>query len=42
MIFPVVVGSGKRLFPESPDKRTLRLVETKQFPSGVVVHHYRP
>ena len=42
MIFPVVLGSGKRLFPHSPDKRTLQLVETKQFPSGVVVHHYRP
>jgi dihydrofolate reductase len=42
MIFPVVLGSGKRFFPDSPDKRTLRLVETKQFPSGVVVHHYRP
>jgi len=42
MIFPVVLGSGKRLFPDSPDKRTLRLVEAKQFPAGVVVHHYRP
>jgi dihydrofolate reductase len=42
MIFPVLLGSGKRLFPDSPEKRTLRLVDTKQFPSGVVVHHYRP
>ena len=42
MVFPVVLGSGKRLFPDSPDKRTLQLVETTQFPSGVVVHHYRP
>ena len=42
MVFPVVLGSGKRLFPDSPDKRTLQLVETKQLPSGVVVHHYRP
>ena len=42
MVFPVLLGSGKRLFPDSPDKRTLQLVETKQFPSGVVVHHYRP
>ena len=41
MVFPVVLGSGKRLFPDSPDKRTLRLVETTQFPSGVVVQHYR-
>jgi dihydrofolate reductase len=42
MVFPVLLGSGKRLFPDSPDKRMLQLVETKQFPSGVVVHHYRP
>ena len=42
MVFPVVLGSGKRLFPDSPDKRTLRLVESTQFPSGVVVQHYRP
>ena len=41
MVFPVVLGSGKRLFPSSPDKRTLRLVETIQFPNGVVAHHYR-
>ena len=41
MVFPVVLGSGKRLFPDSPDKRTLRLVKTTQFAAGVVVHHYR-
>ena len=42
MVFPVLLGSGRRLFPDSPDKRTLQLTETTQFPSGVVVHHYRP
>ena len=42
MVFPVVLGSGARLFPDSPDKRTLKLVETKTFATGVVVHHYRP
>ena len=42
MVFPVVLGSGKRLFPDSPDKRTLQLVETTQFATGVVVHHYCP
>ena len=41
MVFPVVLGSGKRLFPPSPDKRTLQLVETIQFPTGVVAQHYR-
>jgi dihydrofolate reductase len=41
MIFPVVLGSGKRFFPQSPDKRTLELVDTIQFSTGVVAHHYR-
>jgi dihydrofolate reductase len=37
MVFPVVLGSGKRLFGEDSEKKTLRLVETTSFPSGVVV-----
>jgi len=41
MVFPVVLGSGKRLFPESPDKTTLELVATKTFDTGVQVHTYR-
>lgn len=42
MIFPVVLGSGRRLFPESRSKTVLRLVDTKAFASGVVVHTYHP
>ena len=42
MIFPVVLGSGARLFPETPDKTPLELVDTQAFESGVVVHSYRP
>ncbi|PWT77330.1 MAG: pyrimidine reductase [Chloroflexi bacterium] len=42
MVFPVVLGSGKRLFGESDEKKTLKLVESTQFPSGVVVLTYRP
>ena len=42
MVFPVVLGSGERLFPDSPAKRTLQLVKTTPFATGVVVHHYRP
>jgi dihydrofolate reductase len=42
MIFPVVLGSGRRLFPETPEKTPLELVDTTAFPSGVVVHTYRP
>ena len=40
MIFPVVLGSGRRLFPEMPDKMLLRLAGTQAFPSGVVVNSY--
>jgi len=42
MVFPVILGSGTRLFPQSSDKRTLQLVHTQQFPTGAVAQHYRP
>jgi dihydrofolate reductase len=42
MVFPVVVGSGKRLFRDGSDTTVLRFVETKTFGSGVVVLTYRP
>ena len=41
MIFPVVLGSGARLFPDTPDKTELKLVDTQGFDSGVVVNTYR-
>jgi dihydrofolate reductase len=42
MVFPVVLGSGLRLFPESPDKLELELLDTKTFETGVQVNTYRP
>jgi dihydrofolate reductase len=42
MVFPVILGSGMRLFPEGSEKRALKLVESKTFPSGVVVLTYQP
>jgi dihydrofolate reductase len=42
MVFPVVLGSGKRLYPEGGEKKTLKLVESKPFASGVVVLTYQP
>ncbi len=42
MVFPVVVGGGKRLFEDANDKKALKLVETKTFASGVVVLTYGP
>jgi len=42
MVFPVILGSGKRLFPESPEKNVLRLAGSRTFPSGVMVQSYEP
>ena len=43
MVFPVLLGSGKRLFGESGEKRTLRLVDSKPVgPDGVVILTYEP
>jgi dihydrofolate reductase len=43
MIFPVVLGSGKRLFGDgSATTKALRLANTKRFASGVVVLSYEP
>jgi dihydrofolate reductase len=42
MVYPVVLGSGKRLFPEGTEKLKLTLVETKPFKTGIVVLHYQP
>lgn len=40
--FPVVVGQGTRLFPETGRDRALELVESRATPSGVIVRVYRP
>ena len=42
MVFPVAVGSGFRLFPETPSKTVLKLADTRTFDSGVVMHTYHP
>jgi dihydrofolate reductase len=41
VIFPVTVGSGGRLWPDSPDKMPLELADTRRYNSGVVVNVYR-
>jgi dihydrofolate reductase len=41
-IFPVVVGQGTRLFPDSGRDRALELVESRSTPSGVTIQVYRP
>ena len=42
MMFPVVLGSGKRLFGETTDKKRLRLVDSKIVGDGVAILVYQP
>jgi len=42
MVFPVVLGSGKRLFGETSDKKTLKLVDSKVVGEGVAILTYAP
>jgi dihydrofolate reductase len=42
MVFPVVLGSGKRLFGEMSDKRPLQLVDSKVVGDGVAILIYEP
>jgi dihydrofolate reductase len=42
MVFPVVLGSGQRLFGDGIEETDLELVGTETFDTGVVVLTYRP
>jgi dihydrofolate reductase len=42
MVFPVVLGSGKRLFGETGDKKPFRLVDSKTVGDGVAILIYQP
>lgn len=42
MVFPVVLGTGKRLFGETSDKKSLRLVDSKFVGDGVAILTYQP
>src|SRR6266540_4352324 len=42
MVFPVVLGSGKRLFGETSAKKPLRLVDSKTVGDGVAILVYEP
>jgi dihydrofolate reductase len=40
MVFPVILGTGKRAFEETPDRRKLKLTESKVVGDGVLVLVY--
>jgi dihydrofolate reductase len=42
MVFPVVLGTGKRLFGETSDKKRLKLVDSKVVGDGVHILTYKP
>lgn len=41
LVYPLVLGSGKKLFPDGV-RVNLQLVESRLLPSGVVMMHYQP
>jgi len=42
MVFPVVLGTGKRLFGDTSDKKPLRLVDSRTVGDGVAILIYQP
>lgn len=42
MVFPVVLGTGKRLFGDTSDKKRLRLADSKTVGDGVVILIFQP
>ena len=40
MVFPVILGTGKKAFEQTPDRRNLRLTESKVVGDGVAVLIY--
>jgi dihydrofolate reductase len=42
LVFPVIVGAGRRLFPDSGIATGLALEESRSAPSGVAISVYRP
>jgi dihydrofolate reductase len=41
IVYPVLLGRGKRLFSDTTDARELALVSTKAMPTGLLVNTYR-
>jgi dihydrofolate reductase len=42
MVFPVIVGAGKRLFGDTSGKKPLRLVDSRTVGDGIAILIYRP
>ena len=42
MVYPLLLGGGKRLFPDGKMKVPLRLVDSRTTPNGVLIMQYEP
>jgi dihydrofolate reductase len=42
MVFPVILGTGKRLFGDTSDKKRLRLSESKTVGDGIAILIFKP
>jgi dihydrofolate reductase len=40
-VFPIALGSGRRLWPESHDTRAFELISCEQMPNGVLAQRYQ-
>src|ERR1700683_4471981 len=41
VVYPVLLGTGKRFFAEGTPPRSFELVSTKVMPSGIILSNYR-
>jgi hypothetical protein len=42
LTYPVVLGKGTRLFPDTGQDTALELLDSRSTPSGVIIQVYRP
>jgi len=42
LVFPIILGSGARLFAEADDAASLKLIDMQGLPSGIVILTYEP
>jgi len=42
LVFPVTIGSGLSVFPETPDRTAYTLTDLVRYSSGVLLQTYRP
>jgi len=41
VVYPVLLGTGKRIFADGTPPRSFELVNTKPLPSGIVINSYK-